>query len=86
MPIKRKTVTYLNQLTQDVNEKQMSLGDAGDRLDGATFDLSNLDIDTIRTDVDHVKRLYDSCNECRVEVNRALVAFKNACDKYKEFF
>ena len=86
MAIKRKTVTYLKELTADVVKAQSTLMEAGEMLDSATFDLASLDIDTIRTDINHVKRIYDDCNNHRIEVNRALVAFKNACDKYKEFF
>ena len=86
MPIKRKTVTYLNQLTDDVDETQQALGLASEYLESATFELCTLDVDEIRTNTDHVGGLYEACLVAQHEFNHAMVAFKNACDKYKEFF
>lgn len=87
MPIKRKTVTYLRTLAEDVDAKKCLLHELTEHLEAYTFDLTNIDLDEIRNDeAGYVKSVYNCIKVCVNDVNKALADFKKACDTYKEFF
>ena len=79
-------MTYLNQLRRDVQDVLDDIQQTGVDLDSACYDLSQIHPHDVKTDDDRVKVLYDNVQDTHKKLFNLLIQFKQARDKYREFF
>ena len=79
-------MTYLNQLRRDVQDVLDDIQQTGVDLDSACYDLSQIHPHDVKTDDDRVKVLYDNVQDTHKKLFNLLIQFKQARDKYLEFF
>lgn len=84
--MKRKSVTYLNELKNDVCSALEAIYETGSDIDVAAYNLSQISTHDLVTDVEGTKFLYDSLNQNHLKMAKLLKEFRKARALYLEFF
>ena len=82
----RKTVTELSRIKDDVSRSREDLHNCSEALETECFDITTMNMDDIRTDVDYHKYILKNIRRLTREVNKAAKVHEAAVIKYREFF
>jgi hypothetical protein len=82
----RKTVTYLNQLRNDVDTLQIEIDEAGCSIEEASEKLSKFPVHDLVTNDYEFKQAFDQLVFDHKEMAKLIKSFRIARDNYLEFF
>lgn len=84
--MRRKSVTYLNQLRKDVSQVVDEIIETGFDIHAAAEDLIGLQVHDLVTNDETWKAQYNDLNQAHLKMAKLLKQFRNARESYLEFF
>jgi hypothetical protein len=82
----RKTVSFLNQLRQDVYNTQHQIDEAGVDLEQAGSEVASFPVHDLVTNDYEFKQAFNQLVFAHTEMAKLIKSFRIARDKYLEFF